>query len=227
MNAARNLAFVIFALTANSIASAQAWMYDDHSYHEGDLHHHSTYEGSVRDAMSRQERAAGAAERDRAEGYQRFMSAEQQRLEIWYQAYEIRRQIEEDRWVDAARKKERRQQRAVERSAAEQAAVRALITQLQMGVNAWPPALRRPEFQASVRVMENVLRDWDMADYVDGYARNALVTEAGVLRRRIAEHAAIRFADRLAAVRTLKLLQRLAALDPAVAQGDDLVASLR
>jgi hypothetical protein len=233
MNAAcKIVVFASASATLCSIASAQAWMYDDHShregnYHEGDFHHRSTYEGDVREAMARQERANGAATRDHAEGYKAYMSAEQQRLAIWYQAYEIRRLVEQDRQTDAQRKAEFHRQRMAEQSAAQQAAARTLLAEIQMGVYIWPAALRRPEFSSSLGVIESVLRQWNSAGNVDSYARNALATEASLLRRRVSGNSNIPFDNQTTAVRTLKLLQRVATLPLAPGTDAEIVASLR
>jgi hypothetical protein len=164
------------------------------SYHEGDFHHRSTYEGDVREAMSRQERAAGAAVRDRAEGYQRYISAEQQRLSIWHQAYELKKQIEIDELESIERKADANRQRREGRVTAERLAARRMIAASRAGFRQWPAGLDRDEFACSMRTIESTLSQWNSFDDADQFSRNALATEAGVLQRRVEDHPELRSA---------------------------------
>jgi hypothetical protein len=86
----------------------------------------------------------------------------------------------------------------------------------QQGFVAWPAALTRPEYSASMSLVESILRNWSPSDEVTGATyRQALATEAAVLRNKIAANKSIAFRNRVEAVQTLKKLEILSTMtDP-------------
>jgi hypothetical protein len=95
----------------------------------------------------------------------------------------------------------------------EETAALRLWKNAQQGFVAWPTALARPEYSASMSLVESILRNWSPSDDSTSAAyRQALATEAGVLRNKIAANKSIAFNNRVEAVKTLKKLEILATM---------------
>jgi hypothetical protein len=98
-------------------------------------------------------------------------------------------------------------------AANEETAALRLWKNAQQGFVAWPTALSRPEYSASMSLVESILRNWSPSDDSTSAAyRQALATEAGVLRNKIAANKTIAFNNRVEAVKTLKKLEILATM---------------
>lgn len=194
--------FVATLLATTSIASGQVVAY----------RHRSTVLGDQLSGAAELVRASGLAARDRAAAYATWVQAEtareelrQKRWQAYYYEQEYRRDL-------LRAKAEENRRLTDEQAAAEQASAKELLRRYQLGALDWPAALQRPEFARSRQLIESILDQWSSAaDASTSAHRRALLTEAGVLRMRLSDpDSAIPFADRVAAVRTLKTLHTLA-----------------
>ena len=190
----------LFATT--SVASGQVIAY----------RHRSTVLGDQLSGAAELVRASGLAARDRAAAYATWVQAETAREDLrqkQWQAYYYEQEYRRD--LLRAKAEENRRQ-TDEQAAAEEASAKELLRRYQLGALTWPAALQRPEFARSRQLIESILDQWNSAaDASTSAHRRALVTEAGVLRVRLSDpDSEIPFADRVAAVRTLKTLHTLA-----------------
>jgi hypothetical protein len=188
-------------LAAARQASAQALYYDHHSTAYGD------YFGGAAEVI----RAQGAYNRDTAAAAESWARAVAAQDAIQYQRDEYRYQVAQMELKYHEQKLNQRREEQQNKSAGEAAAAHQLWENVQRGVASWPSGLTRPEYSASMSLVESVLRNWspDNSPRGDAY-RRALATEVGVLRNRVAANKSIDFTSRVEAVRTLDALKVLA-----------------
>ena len=190
----------VLTLLVSSTASAQVVAY----------HHRSTVFGDHAAGASELVRANGQFLRDEADSAETRVRVAAATDDLYYRRAEQQFQVKQMQLQYRQQRLEDKQQRQAQESATQELAALRLHEQAQRGGVQWPSALTRPEYAASMSLVESIMRNWSPSD-VDGDAyRRALATESAVLRARIASNTTINHASRLAAVQTLKQVQLLA-----------------
>lgn len=195
------VAALALAVSAANQVHAQALVYDHRSTVYGDL-----YSGAA-DVIQAQGRYA----RDVAKAAEIWVRAEGAHDEVVYRRTEYRYQtLALDREYHLQKLEDKKGRDEAQLAKRMQEAQR-LWAQAQYGSPSWPEALGRPEFAASMDMIESLLRNWspETSPLGDPY-RVALATEVGVVRARIAAHPKVNFPGRVEAMRALGNLELLA-----------------
>ncbi len=202
-------------LAADHVASAQVVAY----------HHRSTVWGDHLAGASELVRAQGAFLKDEAEAASAWVNVAAAHDQLQYQRAEHHYAKKMMRLEYVKQKAADRREQQAEESRVEQIAAIELWQSARHGFVAWPVALRRADYAQSVALVESILRTWTPDNPSGDAYRRALATEAGVLRTRVAADAAIDFNARVAAVKTLDRVERLATMD--VAETRDALLAMR
>jgi hypothetical protein len=215
----RQTALALIAITtvlaADHVASAQVVAY----------HHRSTVWGDHLAGESELVRAQGAFMKDEAEAASTWVNVAAAHDQLQYQRAEHHYGKKMMRLEYIKQKASDRREQQAEESRIEQIAAVELWQSARRGFVAWPLALKRADYAQSVALLESILRTWTPENPSAEAYRRALATEAGVLRSRIATDTAIDFTSRVAAVKTLDRVQRLAEMD--VAESRDALLAMR
>jgi hypothetical protein len=215
----RQTALALIAITsvlaADHVASAQVVAY----------HHRSTVWGDHLAGASELVRAQGAFLKDEAEAASTWVNVAAAHDQLQYQRAEHHYGKKMMRLEYIKQKASDRREQQAEESRIEQIAAVELWQSARRGFVAWPLALKRADYAQSVVLLESILRTWTPENPSAEAYRRALATEAGVLRSRIATDTAIDFTSRVAAVKTLDRVQRLAEMD--VAESRDALLAMR
>jgi hypothetical protein len=199
----KTAAFAI-VLVASSTAFAQVQgvqVYDHHSTVFGD------WQAGTAERLNAEgnfAQAIAAAEKQHIENAAAYEDYRYQYVQHYYQAKELKRQ-------DQAQRRDDKVARQSAAAAAEETAAIRLWKSAQQGIVNWPSALTRPEFSSSMSTVESILRNWSPSDNAtSGAYRQALATEAGVLRAKVMGNDKLSFSNKVEAVKTLAKLQTLA-----------------
>lgn len=190
------------AIAAATSASAQVIAY----------RHRSTVFGDHAAGAAELVRARGAYLRDEVAAARQWVDVAAAQDQLWYQRAEMNYRVKQMELDYIKQKAANNRERDQLNTAAEVAAAQELLQSAQRGVPMWPAALRLEKFAGSMGLIESLLRHWAPNELSGNAFRQALATEAGVLRVRIANDASIAFTDRVEAVQTLQRLQLLAGM---------------
>ncbi|MBX3424190.1 MAG: hypothetical protein KF688_00800 [Pirellulales bacterium] len=204
---------LLVAVMAGPAAAQYGW-----GYRYGYGFRHGTVLGDAYSGASELVYARGQFLKDEADAAKTWVEVARAREALYYEAAEWRQQTIESRAQAVLARAEARRARTAEESRQRYAEARNLARDIRDGMPVWPEALRRPEYAASMTMIESIVQHWNPnGNAFDAAYRSALATELGVLENRVAANEAIDFRDRVAAVRTLRLLRELTAAGDATA----------
>lgn len=174
--------------------------------------HRSTVFGDHAAGAAELVRAQGAFLRDHAAAAEQWVNVAAARDQLFYQRVEHAWQIKQMRLDYINQKAANNRERQQFDAAAEMEAAKQLLQSAQQGLPMWPALLKQPQFAGSIGLIESLLKGWAPNDPSAPTYRQALATEAGVLRNRIANDTSLNYHSRVEAVETLQRLQLLAGM---------------